>query len=103
MRVLNYRTEYKKMLTPEVVSYIAKIHEMKGRQDLSIEAHKDVLSELLEIAMIQSTEASNRIEGIITTDDMLLIRYIPIFSEKVKALERRKRIESMPVPLRLCC
>ena len=34
---------------------------------------------------------------------MLLIRYILIFSEKVKALERRKRIESMPVPLHLCC
>ena len=71
MRVLNYKEEYKKMLTPEVVSYLAQIHEMKGRQDLSIEAHKDVLSELLEIAMIQSTEASNRIDGIITTDDRL--------------------------------
>ena len=29
------------------------------------------LSELLEIALIQSTEASNRIEGIVTTDDRL--------------------------------
>ena len=36
-----------------------------------IEAKKDVLAELLEIAKIQSTEASNRIEGIITTDDRL--------------------------------
>lgn len=34
---------------------------------------------------------------------MLLIRYILIFSEKVKALERRKRTESMPTALRLCC
>ena len=36
-----------------------------------IEAKKDVLAELLEIAKIQSAEASNRIEGIITTDDRL--------------------------------
>ncbi len=71
MRVFNYITEYRKMLTPEVVSYLAQIHEMKGEQNLFIEAHRDVLSELLDIARIQSTEASNRIEGIITTDDRL--------------------------------
>ena len=71
MRVLNYKEEYRKLLTPEIVSYLAKIHEMKGQQNLSIEAHKDVLSELLEIAKIQSTEASNRIEGIFTTDERL--------------------------------
>ncbi|MBR5658807.1 MAG: Fic family protein [Lachnospiraceae bacterium] len=71
MRTFNYCTEYKKLLSPEIVSYLAQIHEMKGQQNLLIEAHKDALSELLEIARIQSTEASNRIEGIITTDDRL--------------------------------
>ena len=71
MRTFNYSTEYKKLLSPEIVSYLAQIHEMKGQQNLFIEAHKDALSELLEIAKIQSTEASNRIEGIITTDDRL--------------------------------
>jgi Fic family protein len=44
---------------------------MKGQQNLFVEAQKDALAELLEIARIQSTEASNRIEGIITTDDRL--------------------------------
>ena len=71
MRSFSYKTEYQKLLTPEVVSYLAQIHEQKGQQNLFIEAQKDALSELLEIAKIQSTEASNRIEGIITTDDRL--------------------------------
>ena len=71
MRTLNYKETYRKLLTPEIVSYMAQIHEQKGQQNLFIEAHKDALTELLEIAKIQSTEASNRIEGIITTDDRL--------------------------------
>ena len=71
MRVFNYKTEYQKLLTPEIVTYLSQIHEQKGQQNLFIEAQKDVLTKLLEIAKIQSTEASNRIEGIITTDDRL--------------------------------
>jgi len=71
MRTLNYKNEYVKLLSPEIVSYLAQIHEMKGQQNLFVEAQKDALAELLEIAKIQSTEASNRIEGIITTDDRL--------------------------------
>ena len=71
MRALNYKKEYNKLLSPEIVSFLAQIHEQKGQQNLFIEAQKDALSELLEIARIQSTEASNRIEGIITTDDRL--------------------------------
>lgn len=71
MRTLDYKKEYQKLLSPEIVSFLAQIHEQKGQQNLFVEAHKDALSELLEIAKIQSTEASNRIEGIITTDDRL--------------------------------
>ena len=71
MRTLDYKKEYQKLLSPEIVSFLAQIHEQKGQQNLFIEAHKDALSELLEIAKIQSTEASNRIEGITTTDDRL--------------------------------
>ena len=71
MRTLNYKTEYKKLLTPEIVGYLTQIHEQKGQQNLFIEAHADELTELLEIAKIQSTEASNRIEGIVTTDERL--------------------------------
>ena len=66
-----YKAKYQKLLTPEIVSYLTQIHEQKGKQTRFSDAQKDVLEELLEIAKIQSTEASNRIEGIITTDDRL--------------------------------
>ena len=71
MRPFAYKAEYQKLLTPEIVSYLTQIHEQKGKQSGFSDAQEDVLGELLEIAKIQSTEASNRIEGIITTDDRL--------------------------------
>ncbi len=71
MRPFHYNTPYQKLLTPEIVSYLTQIHEQKGKQSGLSGAQQDILDELLEIAKIQSTEASNRIEGIITTDDRL--------------------------------
>lgn len=71
MRAFHYKSEYQKLLTPEIVSLLAQIHEQKGQQSLLADAKRGALEELLEIAKIQSTEASNRIEGIITTDDRL--------------------------------
>lgn len=44
----------------------SKIHEYKGRQELFIRQKPARLGRLIEIARIQSTEASNRIEGIVT-------------------------------------
>ncbi len=46
---------------------IAQIHEYKGRQELYLKQKPAVLGKLVEIAKIQSTEASNKIEGIVTT------------------------------------
>lgn len=71
MRNYDYKEKPKALLTPEIVSLIAKIYEHKGRQDLFIEANADELETLLEVAKIQSTGASNRIEGIFTTDQRL--------------------------------
>lgn len=71
MRNINYTNQWSKMLTPEIVGMMTKIHEFKGEQNLFIEAHADELTELMEIAKIQSTEASNRIEGIFTSDERL--------------------------------
>ncbi len=59
------------LLTPEIVRLLTKIHECKGKQELYIEAHADVLATLLKSAKIQSTGASNRIEGIYTSDERL--------------------------------
>lgn len=71
MRQINYTERWSEMLTPEIVGMLTKIHEFKGEQNLFIEAHADELNELMEIAKIQSTEASNRIEGIFTSDERL--------------------------------
>lgn len=48
-----------------------QIHEYKGEQALFIESKADTLTRLLKIARIQSTEASNKIEGIYTSDERL--------------------------------
>ena len=71
MRIFDYREKWKKLLTPEIVSYLTQIHEFRGEQTLFIEAKADTLMQLVEIAKIQSTEASNRIEGIYTSDKRL--------------------------------
>lgn len=71
MREYCFENKWKKLLTPETVSLLTSIHEFKGEQSLFIEAHADELTELMEIAKIQSTESSNKIEGIYTSDERL--------------------------------
>lgn len=71
MHEFDFINRPKNLLTPEVVALLSRLHECKGRQELFIEAEPDVLTALLEVAKIQSTDASNRIEGIFTTDDRL--------------------------------
>lgn len=71
MRNYNYKNKWQKLLTPEVVSLLTQIHEYKGEQTLFIEAKADTLTQLVEIAKIQSTEASNKIEGIYTSEERL--------------------------------
>ena len=71
MRNYNYKNKWQKLLTPEIVSLLTQIHEYKGEQTLFIEAKADTLTQLVEIAKIQSTEASNKIEGIYTSDERL--------------------------------
>ena len=71
MRNYNYKNKWQKLLTPEIVSLLTQIHEYKGEQTLFIEAKADTLTQLVEIAKIQSTQASNKIEGIYTSDERL--------------------------------
>lgn len=71
MRPFDYKEKWEKLLTPEIVGYLTTIHEYKGEQRLIAERHADVLESLVEVAKIQSTESSNKIEGIYTSDDRL--------------------------------
>ena len=71
MRNFDYITNPAKLLTPEIVQMVGCIHEHKGKQELFLEANIDELKTLLEVTLIQSTGASNRIEGIFTSDKRL--------------------------------
>lgn len=71
MRNYDLQNKWQKLLTPDIVTLLTQIHEFKGEQNLFIEAHSDTLTQLVEIAKIQSTEASNKIEGIYTSDERL--------------------------------
>lgn len=87
MHEFDFINRPKDLLTPEVVSILTRLHECRGRQELFIEAEADVLTALLEVvAKIQSTGASNRIEGIYTTDE----RLNALVQEKVKPRNRNE-------------
>ncbi len=51
----------------EILGLVAQIHEFKGRQELYLKQKPATLDKLIGIAKVQSTEASNKIEGIVTT------------------------------------
>lgn len=71
MRDYTYENKWKSLLTPEIVGYLTAIHEFRGEQRLIADRYADVLEDLVQIARIQSTESSNRIEGIYTSDEQL--------------------------------
>lgn len=71
MHIFDYKETPKHLLTPDIVNMLSSLHEFRGKQELYIEAESDVLTALLDIAKIQSTKASNKIEGIYTSDERL--------------------------------
>lgn len=71
MRNYDYTEKWVKLLTPQIVGYLTTIHEYRGEQRLIASRHADVLNDLVEVARIQSTESSNKIEGIYTSDERL--------------------------------
>ena len=71
MREFDYKKLAERTWDKEVLNYIGLIHEYKGRQQLYLEQKPEELDKLVELAKIQSTEASNEIEGIRTTNSRL--------------------------------
>lgn len=71
MRNFDYSNLKNRTWDNEILSYIAKIHEFKGKQELYLRQKPVELERLVEIAKVQSTESSNRIEGIVTTRSRL--------------------------------
>lgn len=71
MRSFDYEKLAERTWDNEILSYVAQIHECKGRQELYLRQKPIELKRLVAVAKIQSTEASNRIEGIRTTNARL--------------------------------
>jgi Fic family protein len=71
MHTFDYKDAPKHLLTPEIVDLLSALHEYRGKQELHIGSASDALTALLDLAKIQSTKASNRIEGIYTSDERL--------------------------------
>ncbi len=68
MRVFNYSTIREQKWDSEVLGLIAAIYREAGKQELYLKQRPEDFEKLVEIAKIQSTEASNAIEGIVTTN-----------------------------------
>ena len=67
MRTFNYSLIKDQKWDSEMLGYIAAIYKEAGKQELYLQQRPDEPEKLVEIAKIQSTEASNAIEGIVTT------------------------------------
>ena len=71
MRDFNYRIIKETRWDSEILGLIAAIYKEAGKQELYLKQRPEELEKLVEIAKIQSTETSNEIEGIITTDSRI--------------------------------
>ena len=71
MRKFDYSSLKNKTWNSTIVNKIGKIHEAKSKQELYLSQYPAKLNNLVMMAKIQSTEASNAIEGIRTTDTRL--------------------------------
>lgn len=73
--MINFESKYTQLINApipaNIVRLISQIQESKGRQDLFIQQQPETLNSLLEVARIQSTEASNKIEGIYTSNSRM--------------------------------
>ncbi len=68
MRTFNYSKIREQKWDSDILGYIAAIYKEAGKQELYLKTRPEELEKLVEVAKIQSTEASNAIEGIVTTN-----------------------------------
>ena len=67
MRTFNYSEIKNQKWDSDILSLIAAIYKEVGKQEMYLKQRPKELEKLVEIAKVQSTEASNAIEGIVTT------------------------------------
>ena len=67
MRTFNYSEIKNQKWDSDILGLIAAIYKEAGKQELYLKQRSEELEKLVDIAKVQSTEASNAIEGIVTT------------------------------------
>ena len=68
MRSFNYSKIKTLKWDSTILGLVAAIYKEAGKQELYLKQQPEIPEKLVEIAKIQSTEASNAIEGIVTTN-----------------------------------
>lgn len=68
MRTFNYSKTKEQKWDSEILGLVAAIYKEAGKQELYLKQRPEELEKLVEIAKVQSTESSNAIEGIRTTN-----------------------------------
>ena len=83
MREFNYSKIREQKWDSDILGYIAAIYKEAGKQEQYLKQRPEALEKLVEIAKVQSTKASNAIEGIVTTNT------------RIKQLGRKKRHQEL--------
>lgn len=87
MTQFEYGNVLQELMTPEIMSALGSVRERRGRQELYKSLQPAVLSKLCDVAKIQSTGASNRIENISTSE----VRLRELMERKVEPKNRDER------------
>lgn len=87
MRTFNYSLMKEQKWDSELLGLIAAIYKEAGKQEMYLKQRPQELDKLVEIAKIQSTEASNAIEGIVTTN----LRIRQLVQEKTTPKNRNEQ------------
>ena len=84
MREFNYSQIREQKWDSDILGYIAAIYKEAGKQEQYLKQRPEELEKLVQIAKVQSTGASNAIEGIVTTNT----RIKQLVEEKTKPRNR---------------
>ena len=87
MKQFDYKTLNNLNYTNSLVNKLNQIYNLRGKTDSYETNYQDTLDRLIEVAKIQSTSSSNRIEGIYTTSQ----RMNQIMMNKTQPKNRNER------------
>lgn len=87
MAQFEYSRQLASLMTPKIMAAVGDMREHRGKQALYEAVRPDVLASLVEVAKIQSTDGSNRIENISTSAKRLR----DLMNDKIEPRNRDER------------